>query len=89
MLKSKFFLLIAISSFLFSCSEDEKDIQFCECLKLSKTLNEKNQQVIKETRKSDSLVFVLKELISEKRRICKPYEQMSGEEMIAREKVCE
>jgi len=89
MFKSKLFILISTGFLFFSCEENNKDLQFCECLSISKSLNEKNKTLIESPAKREVILEELKKLVSEKRRICKPYEQMTGEEMIAREKACD
>jgi hypothetical protein len=89
MFKSKLFILISTGFLFFSCEENNKDPQFCECLSISKSLNEKNKTLIESPAKREVILEELKKLVSEKRRICKPYEQMTGEEMIAREKACD
>jgi hypothetical protein len=89
MFKSKLFILISTGFLFFSCEENNKDLQFCECLSISKSLNEKNKTLIESPAKREVILKELKKLVSEKRRICKPYEQMTGEEMIAREKACD
>jgi hypothetical protein len=89
MFKSKLFILISTGFLFFSCEENNKDPQFCECLAISKSLNEQNQKLIENPSKRENILQELKKLVSEKRRICKPYEQMTGEEMIAREKACD
>jgi len=89
MFKSKLFILISTGFLFFSCEENNKDPQFCECLSISKSLNEKNKTLIESPEKREVILEELKKLVSEKRRICKPYEQMTGEEMIAREKACD
>jgi hypothetical protein len=88
MFKSNLFILISTGFLFFSCEENNKDPQFCECLTISKSLNEQNQKLIENPSKRESILQELKKLVSEKRRICEPYEQMVGEEMIAREKAC-
>ncbi|MFM7667706.1 MAG: hypothetical protein ACKO7D_05905 [Bacteroidota bacterium] len=52
-------------------------------------MNEKNKTLIESPAKREVILEELKKLVSEKRRICKPYEQMTGEEMITREKACD
>ncbi len=89
MFKSKLFILISTGFLFFSCEENNKDLQFCECLSISKSLNEKNKTLVESPAKREVILEELKKLVSEKRRICKPYEQMTGEEMIAREKACD
>lgn len=88
MFKSNLFILISTGFLFFSCKENNKDPQFCECLSISKSLNEKNKTLIESPAKREIILEELKKLVSEKRRICEPYEQMVGEEMIAREKAC-
>ena len=88
MFKSKLFILISTGFLFFSCKENNKDPQFCECLSISKSLNDKNKTLIESPAKREIILEELKKLVSEKRRICEPYEQMVGEEMIAREKAC-
>jgi hypothetical protein len=89
MFKSKLFILISTGFLFFSCEENNKDLQFCECLSISKSLNEKNKTLVESPAKREVILEELKKLVSEKRRICKPYEQMTGEEMMAREKACD
>ncbi|MBM3429594.1 MAG: hypothetical protein FJX99_01275 [Bacteroidetes bacterium] len=89
MFKSKLFILISTGFLFFSCEENNKDPQFCECLSISKSLNEKNKTLIESPAKREVILEELKKLVSEKRRICKPYDQMIGEEMITREKACD
>jgi len=88
MFKSNLFILISTGFLFFSCKENNKDPQFCECLSISKSLNDKNKTLIESPAKREIILEELKKLVSEKRRICEPYEQMVGEEMIAREKAC-
>ena len=87
--KCKCLLFISFSLFLFSCENKKKDTQFCECLKISKQLNDKNQQLLTDPKKRDSLIGELSQIIAEKRRICKPYANMPGDEMMDRGKACE
>jgi len=88
MFKSKVFILISASFFFFSCEENSKDPQFCECLSVSRTLNEKNKILIENPSNRDIVLKELQSLVSEKRRICKPYENMTGEEMLEKQKDC-
>lgn len=88
MFKCRSLLLILTLSALYSCGEKNQDPQFCECLSISKQLNDKNQKLVNSTKTNEDLVVEVKNLITEKRNICKPYEQMSFEEMIVKEKEC-
>ncbi|HBW87182.1 MAG TPA: hypothetical protein DEF82_10730 [Crocinitomicaceae bacterium] len=88
MFKSKLFILISTGFLFFSCEENNNDPQFCECLSISKSLNEKNKTLIESPAKREVILEELKKLVSEKRKICSPYEQMTGQELIDKENYC-
>ena len=82
--------LIALLPFaISSCSSDaeEKDDQFCKCLQVTEELNDFSSKLFdREVTKEDVTKMVsLKEA---KKKECKDYQEMSGEEMLKRKELC-
>ncbi|TNF48278.1 MAG: hypothetical protein EP305_05860 [Bacteroidetes bacterium] len=77
---------IVLGGLLSSCSSE--DAQFCECMKVSKDLNDLSAEVL-ETGADEKKAEEHRKLNDQKKKICKEYETMSGEEMLKRKKNCE
>ena len=89
MFKSNLFILISVGFLFFSCEENKNDPQFCECLAISKSLNEQNQKLVKYPAKRKEIFQELKKIVSEKRSVCEPYKNRMGDELIELEKYCQ
>lgn len=77
---------VVLGGLLSSCSSE--DTQFCECMKVSKELNDLSAEVL-ETGADEKKAEEHHKLNDQKKKMCKEYETMSGEEMLKRKKNCE
>lgn len=80
----KYLLLFSVF-ILVSC--EQKDDQFCKCLKVSETFNLKNQEILSGKSDEKSLKEAI-QLKKKKEETCRDYVNMTGEEMMARKKEC-
>ncbi len=79
----KFAILVLVLS---SCSG--KDEQFCACIKISDALNQKSNQILTDG-PNQQLANELSKLKKSKADQCKDYQNMGGEEMLAKKKHCQ
>ena len=77
---SLFCLLILVSC-------EQKDEQFCKCLKVSDAFNLKNQEILDGKTDENTMKEAMR-LKKEKVKTCIDYVNMTGEEMMARKKEC-
>ena len=66
---------------------EQKDEQFCKCLKVSDTFNLKNQEILAGKSDEKTLKAAI-QLKKKKEETCRDYINMTGEEMMARKKEC-
>jgi hypothetical protein len=77
---SLFCLLILVSC-------EQKDEQFCKCLKVSDAFNLKNLEIL-DGKTDEKTMKEAMRLKKEKVKTCSDYVNMTGEEMMARKKEC-
>ena len=66
---------------------EQKDEQFCKCIKVSDTFNLKNQEILSGKSDEKTLKAAI-QLKKKKEETCRDYINMTGEEMMARKKEC-
>lgn len=76
-----FFLFV-----LFSCSSE--DPQFCECLKLTKKLNERSREALSKSVTKEQATEI-KKLSSSRKEKCEDYFQMDGKKLRELQSNCE
>lgn len=81
----KSFYLLAVV-LCFSCSS--KDTQMCSCLEEGKQLNDFSAKMLT-TDATEADLKKMKALKAKKTKACAPFQEMSGEEMLKRQKDCE
>jgi hypothetical protein len=79
------FLILFCVLFLVSC--EQKDKQFCKCLRVSEAFNLKNQEILGGKIDEKTMKEAVR-LKKEKVKTCFDYVNMTGEEMMARKKEC-
>lgn len=79
------YLVVTLCFLHVSCTQ--KDEQFCDCMKTSKSLDAIGRKLV--LRPTDkNLAHQFKLLKAQKSSACKPYIQMTGEEMLKRKAAC-
>jgi hypothetical protein len=82
-----YLLLLSLSLFLFSCSQN--DDNFCACIQVSESLNTLNQKILRGESINSESIKEVKDQINRKKDACKDYEYMIGPEMLELKKSCE
>lgn len=81
-------VLVAFSIMLLSCSSNDKDQAFCDCMKVGKEFNEVSKKVLT-SRADKSLANKFLSLKKEKKKLCEKYETMGGKELFDKKQACE
>ena len=87
MTKRMRFIYVVVTFCFLHVSCTQKDEQFCDCMKTSKSLDAIGRKLV--LRPTDKkLADQFKTLKVQKSSACKPYLQMTGEEMLKRKAAC-
>lgn len=78
-------LLIASLFLLVACTP--KDAKFCECLQVSKDLNEQTNKALT-SEITQELVDNIKSLREQKETKCEEYEMLGGQELLKKKAAC-
>ncbi len=83
-------LPLALMAVLWACSGDgeEKDAQFCKCMKAGDELNKYSAELFDRQATAED-EKKMKELRAKSQKECSQYHTMSGEEMMKRKKACQ